>query len=142
VRGGNLELIFWLNTHMSTESTSAVLAYQSAENWIAFALSDTREARPNVVAEMKNRKYLESGWRKVFKKNNLPAGAAIIAQSRSSRGTSTCDFLKLSIPEHLHISADHLPAGHRRFAPATRAAHVSQFFRSCCSAYSRALFGK
>ena len=56
-----------------------VLAYQSAENWIAFALSDTREARPNVVMEMKDRKYLESGWRKVFKKNDLPADAAVVS---------------------------------------------------------------
>jgi hypothetical protein len=56
-----------------------VLAYQSGENWIAFALSDIRETRLNVAKQMKNRKYAESGWRKVLNRNDLPGGATIIS---------------------------------------------------------------
>lgn len=55
-----------------------VLAYLSEGNWTAFALSDIRETRPNVVKEMKNRKYFETGWRKVINRNDLPNGATTI----------------------------------------------------------------
>jgi hypothetical protein len=56
-----------------------VLAYLSEENWTAFALSDIRETRPNVVKEMKSRKYFEAGWRKMISRNDLPNGATIIS---------------------------------------------------------------
>jgi hypothetical protein len=57
----------------------AVLAYRSDQNWIAFALSDIRETRPNIVKEMKSRKYFETGWRKVFNRNDMPEGATVIS---------------------------------------------------------------
>ena len=56
-----------------------MLAYQSAGDWTAFALSDLREARPDVAKEMKSRKYNTSGWRTVIHRNELPEGAARIS---------------------------------------------------------------
>jgi len=49
-----------------------VLAYRAEENWIAFALSDISESRPNLAKEMKSRKYLSSGWRKLISTADLP----------------------------------------------------------------------
>ena len=57
----------------------AVLAYESAGNWVAFALSDIRESRADIVKEMKSRRYSDSGWRRVIHRNELPEGAARIS---------------------------------------------------------------
>jgi hypothetical protein len=56
-----------------------VLAYLAGENWTAFGLSDIRETRPNIVKEMKNRKYFETGWRKIVNRNDLLEGATRIS---------------------------------------------------------------
>jgi hypothetical protein len=56
-----------------------VLAYRAGEDWIAFALSDVREPRPNLAKEMKSKTYLASGWRKLVNSADLPRGAAISA---------------------------------------------------------------
>jgi len=60
-------------------ASRVVLAYRAEEHWIAFALSDTRELRPNLVKEMKSRKYLSSGWRKLVNTADLPRGVTISA---------------------------------------------------------------
>ena len=56
-----------------------VLAYRAGEDWIAFALSDIREPRPNLVTELKSTKYLSSGWRKLVNSADLPRNATISA---------------------------------------------------------------
>jgi hypothetical protein len=56
-----------------------VLAYRAEEHWIAFALSDIREARPRLAKEMKSKNYLISGWRKVVSSADLPRGVTISA---------------------------------------------------------------
>lgn len=56
-----------------------VLAYRAGEHWIAFALSDVREARPTLAREMKSTKYLNSGWRKLISATGLPRGTSISA---------------------------------------------------------------
>jgi hypothetical protein len=56
-----------------------VLAYRAEEHWIAFALSDIRELRPNLAKRMKNSKYLSSGWRKLISTADLPRGVTISA---------------------------------------------------------------
>ena len=56
-----------------------VLAYRAEEHWIAFALSDVREARPSLAREMKSTNYLSSGWRKLVRIADLPRGVAVSA---------------------------------------------------------------
>jgi hypothetical protein len=53
---------------------SVVLAYQAEGNWIAMGLTEPHEKRPDVVQEMKSKKYLESGWRALVHRKLLPAG--------------------------------------------------------------------
>jgi hypothetical protein len=52
-----------------------VLAYQADRNWIAIELTEPHERRPDVVKEMRNKKYLESGWRAVVHRKLLPSEA-------------------------------------------------------------------
>jgi len=60
-------------------ATCVALAYKADGNWIAFALSEHRETRPDIVKEMRNRKYLGAGWRTLIHRNQLPAGATAVS---------------------------------------------------------------
>jgi hypothetical protein len=56
-----------------------VLAYRSGKEWMAFALSEITEPRPDLVKKYKSRSYLERGWRQKFARPILPAGAQEIS---------------------------------------------------------------
>ena len=56
-----------------------VLAYRFGDQWIAFALSDMREPRPDLVQRTKNRKYLTAGWRASTRREILPPDAEQIS---------------------------------------------------------------
>jgi hypothetical protein len=49
-----------------------VLAYQADRNWIAIGLTEPHEKRPDIVKEMKSKKYLGSGWRAFIHRKLLP----------------------------------------------------------------------
>jgi hypothetical protein len=58
----------------SRPAPCVVLAYEAAGNWTALGLIESSERRPDVVTQMKNKKYLSSGWRAVIHRKLLPPG--------------------------------------------------------------------
>jgi hypothetical protein len=52
-----------------------VLAYRLGEEWFGFALSDTRQSRPDIAHSKNDARYTESGWRKTFRRDAFPAEA-------------------------------------------------------------------
>lgn len=57
-----------------------VLAYGNEKGeWIAFAISNAVESRPDVVQTVKDREQLWSGWRASFPRSEVPSGAPISA---------------------------------------------------------------
>jgi hypothetical protein len=57
-----------------------VLAYGNEKGeWIAFAISNAVESRPDVVQTVKDREQLWSGWRASFRRSEVPSGAPISA---------------------------------------------------------------
>jgi hypothetical protein len=52
-----------------------VLAYRVGDKWFGFALSDTRQSRPDIALAKHDARYTESGWRKTFRRDALPAEA-------------------------------------------------------------------
>jgi hypothetical protein len=58
----------------SRPAPCVVLAYEAAGNWTALGLVEPSERRPDVVTQMKNKKYLGSGWRAIIHRKLLPPG--------------------------------------------------------------------
>lgn len=52
-----------------------VLAYRLGDKWIGFALSDARQTRNDIAILKHDPRYTESGWRKTFRRDALPAEA-------------------------------------------------------------------
>jgi hypothetical protein len=52
-----------------------VFAYHLGDQWIAFALSDARQSRVDIAILKNDARYTESGWRKTFRRDALPAEA-------------------------------------------------------------------
>jgi MFS family permease len=59
----------------SRPAPCVVLAYEAAGNWTALGLVEPGERRPDVVRQMKSKKYLGSGWRAAIHRKLLPPGA-------------------------------------------------------------------
>ncbi len=51
-----------------------VLAYNTGQEWKAFAVSDVIGRRPDLTTRYKNQSYLETGWTLTFPRNLLPPG--------------------------------------------------------------------
>ncbi len=67
-------------TGKGRSSDCVVLAYGNERGeWIAFALSNSIESRPDVVGLLKDPELLWSGWRASFPRNTVPSGAQISA---------------------------------------------------------------
>lgn len=56
-----------------------VLAYRRGEEWVAFALSDAAQRRPDLVAKYKKQSYVNRGWQSTFSRSVLPPGSQEIS---------------------------------------------------------------
>jgi hypothetical protein len=55
-------------------SACVVLAYRSEGQWVAFAISDAAQRRPDLVARYKKQSYVNRGWQSTFPRSLLPPG--------------------------------------------------------------------
>lgn len=76
----NIEISGWAVLPGSAHPAPlVVLAYRERGQWIAFAVCEVSEWRTDVVARLRSRDYLASGWRKTFARQSLPASAETIS---------------------------------------------------------------
>jgi hypothetical protein len=56
-----------------------VVAYQDPrdQEWVAFAISDSIEMRPNIVKRFRSMDYLWAGWTATFSRAKIPAGSRL-----------------------------------------------------------------
>jgi len=56
-----------------------VVAYQDPrdQEWVAFAISDSIEMRPNIVKRFRSMDYLWAGWTATFSRDRIPAGVRL-----------------------------------------------------------------
>ena len=56
-----------------------VVAYQDPrdQEWVAFAISDSVEMRPNIVKRFRNMDQLWAGWTATFSREKIPSGAKL-----------------------------------------------------------------
>jgi hypothetical protein len=67
-------------TGRNRPADAVVLAYaDECGDWIAFAHSDAVIGRPDVAGTLRSREQIWSGWRTVFSRGAIPAGAEISA---------------------------------------------------------------